>query len=311
MLRQLINKIILNSYKRAEPEFPVLPFSELCSDSLSSAFGHAYISRLSHLLQNLIKNSLFMRKPKYATSFTIFSCHAILDTTVPLERVIPDARKELISNRKMRVGITRRAYLKIKKGGYIMAHDVTGISAKEALLKLKKGNETYLNAASNPGDISPDIRKDTCENGQFPYAVVVTCSDSRVIPESIFSAGIGELFTIRVAGNVINDFQLGSVEYAADHLGSKLIVVLGHTHCGAVGAAMSGHTGGFIKAITDEIKAAIGDETDEYKACCLNIENSIRRISDNLHIPAEGTENGVKVIGAVYHIDDGHVEFME
>lgn len=67
-----------------------------------------------------------------------------------------------------------------------MAHDVTGISAKEALLKLKKGNETYVNAASNPGDISPDIRKDTCENGQFPYAVVVTCSDSRVIPESIF-----------------------------------------------------------------------------------------------------------------------------
>jgi hypothetical protein len=92
-----------------------VPFSELCSDSLSSAFGHAYISRLSHLLQNLIKNSFFMRKPKYATSFTIFSCHAILDTTVPLERVIPDARKELISNRKMRVGITRRAYLKIKK----------------------------------------------------------------------------------------------------------------------------------------------------------------------------------------------------
>ena len=92
---------------------------------------------------------------------------------------------------------------------------VESLSAEEALSKLKQGNEKYLNAATGTGDISKEIRKDTCENGQYPYAVVVTCSDSRVIPESIFSAGIGELFVIRVAGNVINDFQLGSVEYAA------------------------------------------------------------------------------------------------
>lgn len=191
-----------------------------------------------------------------------------------------------------------------------MSHDVKSLSADEAMLRLQQGNEKYLNASVNPGDISPAIRKDTCENGQHPYATVITCADSRVIPESIFMTGIGELFVIRVAGNVVNDFQIGSVEYAADHLGTNLVVVLGHTHCGAVGAAVSGPGEGFIKSITDEIQAAIGDEKDEYKACCLNVKHSIEKIEKSLHIPAGKDKDGLKVVGAVYHIDDGHVEFM-
>lgn len=178
-------------------------------------------------------------------------------------------------------------------------------SAEEALQKLQQGNKNYLNASVGTGDISPEIRKETCEKGQYPYAIVVTCSDSRVIPEGIFSAGIGELFVIRVAGNVIGDYELGSIEYAAEHLGSPLVVVLGHTNCGAVGAAIGGGAAGYIKTITREIKLAIGDEKDSYKACCLNIENSIKRIHDNLDLPE------TKVVGAVYHIDDGRVEFME
>lgn len=191
-----------------------------------------------------------------------------------------------------------------------MSKDVKNLTAREALQKLQQGNEKYLGASTGEGDISPAIRKDTCENGQHPYAVVVTCSDSRVIPESIFSAGIGELFVIRVAGNVVNDFQIGSVEYAADHLGCKLVVILGHTHCGAVGAAIGGHAEGFIQSITQEIKSAIGEETDDYKACCLNVKHSIERIESSLGIPAGGEKDGLKIAGAVYHIDDGHVEFM-
>ena len=129
-----------------------------------------------------------------------------------------------------------------------MSHQ--NLSAAEALEKLKEGNQRYLTAAANPGDVSPAIRQYTCENGQSPYAVVITCSDSRVISESIFSAGIGELFTIRVAGNVMDNHQMGSVEYAADHLGTKLAVVLGHTNCGAVGAAVAGGSvsGGSVAA---------------------------------------------------------------
>ena len=183
------------------------------------------------------------------------------------------------------------------------------VSAAEALEKLKKGNERYLAAESNPGDVSQKIRKATCEEGQSPYAIVVTCSDSRVIPESIFSAGIGELFTIRVAGNVMDNHQMGSVEYAADHLGTKLAVVLGHTNCGAVGAAVSSDPGGFVKYITDEIKKAIGDEKDPVKASCLNVQNSVAAIRDSLKEMVE--KGGLTVCGALYHIDSGEVEFLD
>lgn len=183
------------------------------------------------------------------------------------------------------------------------------LSAAEALEKLKAGNKRYLTAATNPGDISPAIRQHTCENGQSPYAVVVTCSDSRVIPEAVFSAGIGELFTIRVAGNVMDHHQMGSVEYAADHLGTKLAVVLGHSNCGAVGAAVSSDPGGFVKYITDEIKKAIGDEKDALKASCLNVKNSVAAIEESLKEMVEKGE--LTVCGAMYHIDSGEVEFLD
>lgn len=185
------------------------------------------------------------------------------------------------------------------------------LSASDALEKLKEGNKKYLSATSNPGDISPQIRKDTCENGQSPYAVIVTCSDSRVIPESIFMAGIGELFVIRVAGNVMDNHQLGSVEYAAGHLGCKLVVVLGHEHCGAVGAAMNDEPDGYIKYITDEIRKAIGEEKDEMRACCLNVQRSVSAVKDSPAIKEMMENDGLKVCGAVYYIGSGSVEFLD
>ena len=182
------------------------------------------------------------------------------------------------------------------------------VSAEQALQKLKEGNEKYLSAKTGCGDISPEARKQTCENGQRPYAVIVTCSDSRVIPESIFSAGIGDLFIIRVAGNVIDDHQLGSIEYAAEHLGIRLVVVLGHDHCGAVDAAINHDPEGYIKFITDEIKIAIGDETDDYRACWLNVRHSVEVIEQSFEIHRE-EEHGLRVIGALYRLADGKVEF--
>lgn len=180
--------------------------------------------------------------------------------------------------------------------------------ADEALERLKAGNEKYLNAQTNEGDISPAIRRHTSENGQQPYAVIVTCSDSRVIPESIFSAGIGELFVIRVAGNVMDDHQLGSIEYAVEHLGIRLVVVLGHDHCGAVDAAINHDPEGYIKFITDEIRLAIGNEQDDYRACCLNVKRCVAVIESSFEIHRE-EEHGLKVIGALYRLADGSVEF--
>ena len=179
------------------------------------------------------------------------------------------------------------------------------MNAKEALERLKKGNEIYLKSEINGGDISPDIRQKTFSEGQHPYAVVITCSDSRVIPESIFSAGIGELFVIRSAGNTVDNVQLGSIEYAAEHLGCPLVLVLGHSRCGAVDAAMNHAPGGFVKFITDEISKAVGDEKNDIKACELNVLNSVNRIKENLTI------DGLCVLGGIYRIDSGKVEFFE
>lgn len=192
-----------------------------------------------------------------------------------------------------------------------MSHKpIRSISADDALAMLQRGNEQYLRSKTGSGDISPEKRLDTCVNGQQPYAVIITCSDSRVIPESVFSAGIGELFVIRVAGNVMDDHQLGSVEYAASHLGVKLIVVMGHNHCGAVNAAIHHDPDGYIKFITDEIRLAIGDETDEEAACRLNVRRSISVIENSFAIHQE-EEHGLKVVGALYHLETGQVAFME
>ena len=183
------------------------------------------------------------------------------------------------------------------------------MTAREAFLRLQEGNRKYLSAKTSGGDVSPELRVRTCAEGQKPYAIVVTCSDSRVIPEAVFSAGIGDLFVIRVAGNVIDDHQLGSIEYAAGHLGSRLVVVLGHDHCGAVDAAINHDPDGFIKFITDEIRIAIGNEQDDYRACCLNVRHSVRRIEESLDIRRE-EEHGLRVVGALYHLETGEVEFF-
>lgn len=177
------------------------------------------------------------------------------------------------------------------------------ISAEEALKRLKKGNENYLNAKTGSGDISADIRLSTSVNGQKPYAVIVSCSDSRVIPEYIFSAGIGELFVVRVAGNVIDNHQLGSIEYAVEHLGCKLVVVLGHTLCGAVGAA-SKQNGGYVGLICDEIRRAVGVETDAVKASILNAKYSVSKIEKLL-----AKTDGLKIAPAIYRTESGIVDF--
>ena len=184
------------------------------------------------------------------------------------------------------------------------------ITADEAKKRLVAGNKKYVESAELRNDVSPANLLKFSQNGQQPYAIIITCSDSRVVPELIFSAGIGDLFVIRVAGNVIDSHQLGSIEYAAEHLGTGLIVVLGHNHCGAVDAAMNHEPDGYIKYITDEIVKAIGDEKDEVKACCLNVKHSCEIIEHSLQIQKDEREYGLKVLGAIYHLESGEVEFL-
>ena len=176
--------------------------------------------------------------------------------------------------------------------------------------KLKKGNDLYLESFRSEGDISPEIRRKTAEAGQHPYAIVIACSDSREIPEAIFSAGIGELFVIRVAGNVLDNHQLGSIEYAASHLDANVIIMLGHTRCGAVAATIKGSSEGYIRYITDDIREAIGGETDDYKATELNVKHGVnvirRAFREHPEIPSEELD----IIGAVYNVESGKVDWL-
>lgn len=190
-------------------------------------------------------------------------------------------------------------------------HHHMRFSHETALNKLIEGNKKYLQAKINNGDISPEIRKDTLDNGQKPFAIIITCSDSRVIPENIFMTGIGELFVIRIAGNVIDEHQLGSIEYAAGHLGAPLILVLGHTHCGAVDAAINHDPDGYIKFITDKIRLAIHNETNSYKAACLNVKYVVDEIESSLEIKEIESEEDLIVMGAMYHLEDGTVDFLD
>ena len=179
--------------------------------------------------------------------------------------------------------------------------------------RLKQGNREYLQKNMNTGDVSDDVRKRTAIEGQHPYAIIITCSDSRVIPESIFSAGIGDLFVIRVAGNVLDNHQLGSVEYAFSHLDANVIVMLGHTKCGAIGAAQHSHgkPDKFIKYIIEDIQDAIGNETDDYKATAMNVKHGVNIIRNAFHDHPDIEDGELDVVGAVYDIETGEVRWIE
>lgn len=190
-------------------------------------------------------------------------------------------------------------------------------NAKEALEKLLDGNEKYLSENITP-NVADSLRTDLAKNGQHPYAIVVTCSDSRVPAELIFNASLGDIFVIRTAGNVVSDFEIGSVEYGAEHLESPLILVLGHTNCGAVTAATEGgEAGGMIQSIVDEITPSVRKATDTgaedilSKAIEFNVINSVNKILSSDIIKELVEEEKVEVIGGVYDINTGAITIIE
>ena len=190
---------------------------------------------------------------------------------------------------------------------------ITITSAEEAIKELKEGNEEFISGNT------AKLRADLAENGQAPYAVVLTCSDSRVAPEVLFNTTMGELFTIRTAGNVVDEFEIGSVEYGVEHLGAPLVVIMGHSNCGAVSAAVGGEAEGFIQNIIDEITPSVEEakktETDESAVAALaenlNIQNTIEKLHTSTILNELESQGFVKIIGAKYDIKDGSVEFLE
>lgn len=169
--------------------------------------------------------------------------------------------------------------------------------------RLIEGNKNYVASIKN-NEAKTKLAKDLISH-QSPYALVITCSDSRVIPEEIFSCSLGELFVIRTAGNAVNEGELASIEYGIEHLNIKYVLVLGHTHCGAVHAAMHNEKGRFLDPVLDKIHAAINcleDEVEASKANALFQANYIKSLFP---------EFDGKIESALYDIETNEVIFIE
>src|SRR5438034_809787 len=162
-------------------------------------------------------------------------------------------------------------------------------------------------------------RRAELANSQHPFAIILSCSDSRVPPEIVFDEGLGDLFIVRVAGNVLNDEGLGSIEYGVDVLGARLIVVLGHQSCGAVDAAMKtvaakGKAPGHIQSLVTAIKPVVdstpkGDLDTTIKANVKHVVDALR--SSTPILKARVDSNDIQVIGGYYGLDTGAVTFLD
>ena len=191
----------------------------------------------------------------------------------------------------------------------------------EALQKLMDGNKRFVSGTLAQKDLGDAKRKELAK-GQKPFATVLTCSDSRVPPELLFDQGLGDVFVVRVAGNVVDPIALGSIEYAAEHLGSPLLLILGHSKCGAVKATLEakgkpeGNIGAIIKKIIPAADAAKkkGGTQDEILETAIkqNIKNVHADIMKNSKIVPHLVEEGKLMIAAgEYDITTGKVEMIE
>ena len=143
-------------------------------------------------------------------------------------------------------------------------------------MNLEKGNKEFLDKLDNNKELKS--RRDGLVKGQHPDTLVITCSDSRVVPEYIFNASLGELFVIRTAGNVINEGELATIEYAIEHLKVKSIIVLGHTHCGAIHASIHNEKGRYLDPILNRIKLNIGNTCNELETSKINASKEVEYI---------------------------------
>ncbi len=189
-------------------------------------------------------------------------------------------------------------------------------SADAVLAELKAGNAHHV-AKTYQRPHQTEARQHVLASGQSPHCAVLACADSRVPPEIIFDQGLGDIFDVRVAGNVADDDETASLEYAAEHLHVPLVVVIGHTHCGAVTAAMEGGTApgklphllGAIQPAVEQSKNEPGDHVNN--AVRANVVNVVAQLRAAKPVLAELVAEGkLRIVGAVYSIDTGKVEWL-
>jgi len=202
------------------------------------------------------------------------------------------------------------------------------ISAREALERLKEGNRRFVCEKTDSAIVSTQSRRFELTAGQEPFAIILGCSDSRVPAEIVFDQGLGELFVIRVAGNIVAPSQVGSVEFAAERFGTKLVVVLGHSKCGAVIATLeelnrsAENKSKNLRSIVDRIRPAV-EELVKTNSNSLSDEILEQAVRTNIRVAANQLRHGsavleqlirtndLLVVGAEYSLETGVVDFFD
>lgn len=202
------------------------------------------------------------------------------------------------------------------------------ISAREALERLREGNRRFVAGVRSLDTVMSPAQRGELVAGQEPFAVVLGCSDSRVPVEIVFDQGLGTLFVIRVAGNIVASSQVGSVEFAAERFGTRLVVVLGHTGCGAVGATLeelqrpTGEASRNLRSIVDRIRPAVEGllatelRHDREALARQAVRANVRVAANHLRHGSEVLEqrierDGLLVVGAEYSLETGIVDFFD
>ena len=192
-------------------------------------------------------------------------------------------------------------------------HAAPSMQPGPALAKLKSGNARFVASAASSSKPTRARRAETAQS-QHPFALIVGCSDSRTPPEILFDQNIGDLFVVRSAGEVVDNYGLGSIEYAVEHLGARLIVVLGHERCGAVAAAVAsdsapGHVGNIVRTIRPAVEAVRNQPGDQLTNA---IKSNVDRVTEKIRRKAElgSLATSVRVVEAYYDLDTGKVEWL-
>lgn len=186
------------------------------------------------------------------------------------------------------------------------------VTPAQALARLEAGNNRFASSKVTEGKAVGERRSQTAKS-QHPFAVVVACADSRTSPELVFDQNLGDLFVIRTAGNLVDDHALGSIEYAVEHLGARLVVVLGHERCGAVSAALAsssapGHIQSLVRDLQPAVQATRGKAGDTLD---LTVKENASRVAARISREAELGDKAsqVRVVVGVYDLDTGRVEW--
>ncbi|MCK5637256.1 MAG: carbonic anhydrase [Flavobacteriaceae bacterium] len=193
------------------------------------------------------------------------------------------------------------------------------LTPKDAHTNLVEGNKRFIHNLKAQRNLQEQVIETS--KGQYPFAVILSCIDSRVPAELVFDQGIGDIFSVRVAGNIVNEDILGSIEYGCKVAGSKIVVVMGHTKCGAVTAACNNVELGNITLLLNKIKPAVTliealkDEMDEEaieEVAVNNVKISIDRIREESPILADLEHEGtIRIVGAIYNVSTGKVDFIK